>query len=192
MQSKATVSLTEEEYRLIINTIRQGFEYDGKIFKSNNRIATILTLEANLGLRISDVLSLHLSDIIKDGERYRLDIKEQKTKKSRTFTVPIELYSYIQAYAIENKINPKAKLFDITERAVQKQLKIVTDYLQLDRISTHSFRKYYATRIYTNNNYNIELVRELLQHSTTAVTQRYIGISKQAIEEAIKNNLDLL
>lgn len=50
-------------------------------FKPNERIATCLVLEANLGLRISDILNLKMSDIIKDGDRYRLDITEKKTSK---------------------------------------------------------------------------------------------------------------
>lgn len=192
MANKKTVALTAEQYKLIITTIREGFTFDSKAFKPNDRLATVLVLEANLGLRISDILQLHLADIIKDGNRYRLDITEQKTDKSRTFTVPVEIYSYIQTYALDHKINAKAKLFDITERAVQKQLQIVADYLGLDNISTHSFRKYYATAIYVNNNYNIELVRTLLQHSSTSITQKYIGIGSAELEEAINKHMCLL
>ena len=189
--NKQTVSLTDIQYDLIIDTIKEGFTLDGKVFKPNNRLVAALTLEANLGLRISDILSLHLCDIIKDGNRYRLDITEQKTGKKRTFTVPMELYSYIQSYALNNGISARAKLFDVTERAIQKQLKIVAEYLHMDNIGTHSFRKYYATNIYVGNNYNIELVRKLLQHSSSTVTQRYIGIGTEELECAIKNNLRL-
>ena len=42
-------------------------------------------------------------------------------------------------------------------------------------ISTHSFRKWYATEIYKNNGYDIALVQRLLRRSNAAVTQRYIG-----------------
>ena len=62
--------------------MRAGFVCpDGHIVKSNKKIATTLTLEANLGLHISDILQLRLSAIIRDGDRYRLNIIEQKTKK---------------------------------------------------------------------------------------------------------------
>lgn len=102
MNKKARV-LTEEQYRNIISTMRTGFVCsDGHIVKPNNRIAMALSLEANLGLRISDILQLRLTAIVKDGNRYRLDIVEQKTKKKREFTVPLELYVYIQNYALEN------------------------------------------------------------------------------------------
>ena len=85
--NKKTVVLTEEQYREIISTIRNGFVCsDGHIVKPNNRIATALSLEANLGLRINDILQLRLSVIVRDGDRYRLDIVEQKTKKKRGYS----------------------------------------------------------------------------------------------------------
>lgn len=191
--NKKTVALTEDQYKNIITTIRSGFVCaDGHIVKPNKRIAMALSLEANLGIRISDILQLRLSAIIHDGNRYRLNIVEQKTKKKREFTVPIEIYSYMQNYALENGINPAAKLFDISERTVQNHLQLVCEYLGYENISTHSFRKYFATSIYENNNYNIELVRVLLQHSSVATTQRYIGLQRREVETALQNHIKLL
>ena len=60
-----------------------------------------------------------------------------------------------------------------------------------DSISTHSFRKFYATEIYRNSGYNIALVQQLLQHSSAAVTQKYIGIQQKELEQAIENHLCL-
>lgn len=190
--NKKTKALDREQYGLIIDTIRNGFQYNGSEFKPNNRLATLLMVQANLGVRISDILKLTLSDIVKESGRYRLDIVEQKTGKERNFTVPAALYDYLVTYAGENKIGNQAKLFPICERAVQKQLKIVADYLQIDGISTHSFRKFYATQIYQNNDYDIELVRHLLQHSSATITQKYIGISSARVEQAINKHVCLV
>ena len=188
--NKKTIALTEEQYKNIISTMRAGFVCpDGHIVKPNKKIATALTLEANLGLRISDILQLRLSAIIRDGDRYRLNIVEQKTKKKREFTVPTDIYIYIQNYALENNINPAAKLFDIGERVVNKHLHLVCDYLGYEGIGSHSFRKYFATSIYVNNNYDINLVRVLLQHSSTVTIQRYIGIQNKNIEDALQNHI---
>ena len=90
-------------------------------------------------------------------------------------------------YALEKNLSKDSNLFDISVRAVQKQLKIVTEYLGLSNISTHSFRKLYATLQYEKNNNNLELVKELLNHSSIATTQRYIRVSQQAINKASKN-----
>lgn len=191
--NKKTVALTEEQYKNIIETIHDGFSCsDGHVVKPNERIATALSLEGNLGLRISDILQLRLSAIIHDGNRYRLNIVEKKTQKKREFTVPIEIYSYIQNYVLKNNINPAARLFAMSERTIQNHLKLVCEYLGYENISTHSFRKYFATSIYVNNNYNIELVRVLLQHSSVAMTQRYIGLQSKEIESALQNHVKLL
>ncbi len=191
--NKKTVALSGGQYEEIINTIRKGFACaDGHMVKPNDRIATVLTLEANLGLRISDILRLRLSDIIRDGERYRLDITEKKTKKKREFTVPLEIYVYIQNYALAHNINPSAKLFDISERTVQNHLQLVCGHLGIKNVSTHSFRKFFASSIYMENGYNLELVRILLQHSSAEVTQRYIGIQSRQVEDALRNHVKLL
>lgn len=193
MANKKTVAVTQNQYEEIIKVIQEGFEQeDGKRFRPNRRLAAILVLEANLGLRIGDILDLKLNDIIKDGSRYRLDIREQKTGKTRTFTVPEEILSYIRQYADSYHMEADEKLFDMTPRAVQKQLKLAADHLGFSGISTHSFRKYFATSIYLDNDYNIELVRILLQHSSTAITQKYIGIQQKEVEEALQKHIKLV
>ena len=186
--NKKTKTLTTEQYKEIIQTMREGFSG----CRPNERIATALVLEGNLGLRISDVLKLRLCEIVRDGDRYRLEIVEQKSGKHRIFTVPLVLYQYIENYCLRHGIGRTETIFPITERTIQKQLHIVCDYLGYDGISTHSFRKWYATEIYKANGYDIVLVQRLLQHSSAATTQRYIGIEPQRIEQAIENHAVLI
>jgi len=151
----------------------------------------ILTLQGNLGLRISDCINLKLSDIVKDAGRYRLNIAEKKTGKKREFTIPEEVYNYILRYMLEMGIKPNQRLFSIGVRAVQKHLKITADYLGLEGIGTHSLRKFFCTQIYNNNQFNIELCRVLMQHSSNLVTQRYIGLQPQLVEQALQNHVKL-
>ena len=186
--NKKTKALTTEQYKEIIQTMKEGFCG----CRPNERVATALVLEGNLGLRISDIVKLRLCDIVLDGDRYRLEIVEQKTGKSRVFTVPLVIQQYIENYCLRNGLRRDELIFPLTERAIQKQLKIVCDYLGFEGISTHSFRKWYATEIYKNSGYDIALVQRLLQHSSAATTQRYIGIEPQRIEEAIQGHIRLL
>lgn len=186
--NKRTTALTTEQYREIITTMKEG----GAGFRPNERVATALVLEGNLGIRISDIVRLRLSDIVMDGNRYRLAITEQKTGKQRVFTVPLVIYQYMENYCLRNGIDRCSLMFPLTTRATQKQLALVCEYLGYEGISTHSFRKWYATEIYRNNGYDIALVQRLLQHSSAAVTQRYIGIEPQRIEKAIEGHAELL
>lgn len=171
MANKKTRAVSEEEFFLLIDTINNGFiTKDGKKVHRNPQISMILTLQGNLGLRISDCINLRLSDFVKEAGRYRLNIIEKKTGKKREFTIPEDIYNYILRYMLEMGIKPTQKLFNIGIRAVQKHLKITADYLGLEGIGTHSLRKFFCTQVYINNQYNIELCRVLMQHSSSLVT----------------------
>ena len=186
--NKKTTALTTEQYEAIITTMKEGFTE----FRPNERVATALVLEGNLGMRISDILEMRPSSIIRDGDRYRLEVHEIKTGKLRVFTVPLVIQQYIENYCLRNSIQRDDRIFPMTVRNVQKELAKVCDYLGYEGISTHSFRKWYATEIYRNNGYDIALVQRLLQHSSASVTQRYIGIEPQRIEKVIEGHAKLL
>lgn len=178
-------ALTTDQYTTLIRAIRTG---NGAL-RANPRVAAILTAEANLGMRIGDILKLKLNDIIRDGNRYRLNIVEEKTGKKRSFTVPDAVYDFFCTYCREHDIAPDECMFPISVRAVQKHLKAVCDALGYSDISTHSFRKWYATDIYEQNGHDIVLVQQLLQHSSPVVTRRYIGISDAKVEQAIAGHV---
>ena len=186
--NKKTVALTTEQYKAIITTMKEGSGF----FRPNERVATALVLEGNLGLRISDIVKLRLCDIVNDGGRYRLSIVEQKTGKQRVFTVPLVIQQYIENYCLRNRIGRMERIFPITAREVQKVLARVCDYLGYEGVSTYFFSDSEATEIYKNNGYDIALVQRLLQHSSAAVTQRYIGIEPERIEQAIEGHAQLI
>lgn len=192
--NKRCVALSDEQYRESIRLLREGFVLEGNIIKPNPRIATVAVLQASLGLRLGDVLQLNMRSFIKESGRWKLNIKEQKTGKVRDFTVPVEVYSFIQDYAINMGISNTAKLFDISERQVERHLNKVFCKMELPlrNYGSHSYRKYFASRIYLENEMNIELVRVLLQHSSVAVTQRYIGLSQKTVEDALAKTVDHL
>ena len=70
--NKKTRAIDEETYKLIIATMKNGFAHEGVQYKPNERIATVLVLEYNLGLRVGDILQLRVDSFVKDGSRYRL------------------------------------------------------------------------------------------------------------------------
>ena len=52
-----------------------------------------------------------------------------------------------------------------------------------DEISTHSFRKLYAMKMYEASGHDIHLVSKLLQHSSIACTQRYLGLVEDDLKD---------
>lgn len=187
--NKKTRALSKEEFESVVSTIKYGFTYKGIKVQPNPKIATAFVVQANSGLRIGDLLQLRLKDIVKENGRYHFNIVEQKTKKPRTFTIAPEIYSFMQEYALEHGIRPDKRLFNISSRGVSKHLRMVVGYLGLENVGTHSFRKFFAMSIYNDNGFNVELVRELLQHSSVAITQHYLGVSPQIVEKALLGHI---
>lgn len=187
-----TVIISDEQYKEIIETIREGYtDFDGVTHRPNKQLATILILEANLGCRIGDIIKLNTDSIVDDGGIFKLDITEEKTGKKRNFIVPKQLKSFIDNYIREANIY-KGPLFDIKAPAVWKQLRAVTGYLGLDNVSSHSFRKMAATTLYEKTGHDIEAVCEFLNHSSTAVTRTYIRRSDAQLEKAIEQCINII
>ena len=112
---------------------------------------------------------------------------------------PKTMQSYEQALRLfarwceeERHIEAVDKVKEADIRHYLKDVQQRGKYTVYEGISTHSFRKWYATEIYTNSGYDIALVQRLLQHSSAATTQRYIGIEPQRIEQAIEGHAKLL
>ena len=181
MANMKTRPITMEEYNEIMEALSLG--YAGH--RPNHKVAFALYLEANLGIRISDIVRLTPKSFKKKDNRYCTDITEKKTGKNRTFTVPYEVMNEIHRYCDKFGIRDNQRIIPITERQVQKQLDFVCDYLELEDVSTHSFRKFFAMYIYVNNDYDIELVRELLQHSDISITEKYLDVGDKRREEAL-------
>lgn len=182
----ATRPIEINEYQRVISLLINGFIYmedeKERVFRSNIQIALILQLQASLGLRVGDVLSLELSNF-KNG---KLETRESKTGKLQYRDISSSVVNAIYNYAINTNKKSNDRLFTIGVRAVQKQLKIVVDYLGLKNIGTHSFRKLYAVTIYENNNHDIQLLKELLNHVNISTTQKYIRVTQDTINKASK------
>ena len=125
MANFKTRAVSREEFELIIDTIRTGFTLpNGKRVRPNEKVLMCILLESQLGLRQGDICSrLRLNNIVLSNGKYRLDIVEQKTGKTRHFLVPTEVYIFLQDYAIRHNLKPTQKLFNITVRTVQNHLK---------------------------------------------------------------------
>ena len=187
---RAARPLEYDEYMTIITLCQKGFTYKDKcgvehIFRPNKQLAMTFILQANLGLRISDVLKLKPSTFKND----KLEVIEKKTGKLQYRTINRNLKELIYEYALENNIKSNDYLIQVKVRAIQKQLAIIANHLNLTNISSHSFRKLFGVTVYNKTNGNIELLKELFNHSNISTTQRYIKVSQKQIDE-ISSSID--
>ena len=190
MANFKTRAVTKEELEQIIKTMMEGFVLpSGQRIKPNERAAVALLTEANLLIRIGDVVRLKLCDIVFENDMYHLQITEEKTKKTRTFTVPAEFYTFLQTYALKYGIRPHQRLFPVGVRAIQNALHLTCEYLGLHGISTHSCRKFGITQIYLSSGYDIALCKEILNHSSINITTRYISTDSKRIHDELEKHI---
>ena len=147
---------------------------------------------AFFGLRISDLLGLKWEMIMSDT----FTLTERKTKKKRTIKVNENFQKHIldcyKAMAITDKTDycfksRKGTVFS-TQRINVKLKYIKVKYgLKINNISTHTLRKTFGRKVFESAGEQSEmaLVRlmELFNHSSVAITKRYLGIRQQELME---------
>ncbi len=183
-----TRALEPEEYNRIMKLLNTGFEYENEkgtisYFNPQPNVALALSLEATLGLRISDILNLK----VKHFQKNKLEILEKKTNKLQYREIDPQITEYIRDYALEHNLGLNDNLIIVKTRWIQDRLRIISKHLALTNIGTHSFRKFFATYVYNKSNGDIELVRSLLNHSSIATTQHYLKTSQKKMNEFSKS-----
>lgn len=61
----------------------------------------------------------------------------------------------------------------------------VGDLLGINYLGTHAMRKTGAYRVYIQTHYNIGLVMQLLNHSSEAMTLKYLGLDQVSREKML-------
>lgn len=179
-----TRPLEIDEFHKIVELLRTGFHYIGEdnkkhYFRPQPNVALAVSLEATLGLRISDVLRLK----VKNFKKNKLELLEKKTNKLQYRDIDPSVSQYVRDYALENNLGLDDYLIHVKTRWIQSRIQIVREYLELTNISTHSFRKLFANYVYKKSNGDIELLKNLLNHSSITVTQQYLRTTQEKMDE---------
>ena len=165
-----------------------------KLAKDGNyKISLLIALGCFTGLRISDILALRWNQILYAEE---FTIIEKKTGKKRTLRLNPQLQKHIQECYEQIKpigikapilVSQKGTVFTIQRiNVILKEIK--KKYrLKVKNFSCHSLRKTFGRQVYTMNGENSELalvkLMELFNHSSIAITKRYLGLRQEEILE---------
>lgn len=163
-----------------------------KLAKNGNyKISLLVAIGCFTGLRISDILALRWNQLL-DTEDFA--IIEKKTGKVRTIRINTQLqqhikdcYEHISPIGINAPIliSQKGTVFTIQRiNVILKEVK--KEYrLKVKNFSCHSLRKTFGRQVYNMNNDNAELalvkLMELFNHSSVAITKRYLGLRQEEI-----------
>lgn len=169
-----------------------------RLLKDNIRDKLLFVVAINTGLRIQDVLSLRLSQLIGCDVGARVYVKEKKTKKDNCFIVNKEIFDAFQEYLETVENNPehyvfksrKGKNYPLTTYAVMHMVKAWCKAINLTgNYGAVTLRKtfcYQQRKVFKSS---WELISVRLNHSSPSITRRYLGIQSEEVEEILLNNI---
>lgn len=163
--------------------LKRAIKYFHK--KNQPKMALLLELGSKTLLRYSDLSRIRWIDVV---NKEIIIINEKKTGKRREITIGSSLSESIQNTF--NELNPKDLneiIFNVSIQYVNRILKRLALELKITRknISTHTLRKTGARYVWASNGYNSEYLTrlsDLLNHSSENITRRYLGITREEIQ----------
>jgi integrase len=189
------IDLKERYFMEFVQPIkdRKKVESIKKVLKSTNlRDYCLFVLGINSGLRVSDLLSLCVGDVVDDqgNIKSRIALREKKTNKTKDFPISenakkaLTEYLTVREYTLTDPLFVSRKKGGTLQRA--QAWKIINDAARAigltDRIGTHTLRKTFAYHAYKAGKDIVQL-QKLLNHSSPSVTLAYIGITQEEQDE---------
>lgn len=188
-------------------TAQQGQKHDSKPLKTKAEIELvreliktktkdplrnllIFNIGINNGIRTNDILNLKVSDVLDKDEA---EIRESKTGKSRKLRLDVanikddlaELCKNKNAtdYVFTSYKDPKQPIQTVTVYRLFKRLS--SEHPSLHGLTAHSMRRTFGYQYYRQTK-NVVALMKLFNHSSQAVTLRYIGIEQEELDESLK------
>ena len=184
-QKTTTTYMGWNDFTSLISRLERDHQY---------KFCLLISIGVYTGLRISDLLTLKYSDLLRSNT---FVIREKKTRKTRSIKVNRDLREIVNRISVKLKIqNLNQQIFlnkygtkPIDRSYVNVKLKEIlrTYRIKVDgNISSHTFRKTLGRRVMEVNNYSNEsliLLMELFGHSSPNITKTYLGIRTQEIHD---------
>ena len=128
------------------------------------------------GFRISEVLSLDVGDIGPDRISFRRE--NTKTKKPRAAMIVETLRPFLANYDVPSAgylfpAHHNGQGGHLSRKATDRMLRDAYELAGLDGVSTHSFRRSFATNLHKQG-YSLAKIARLLGHSSASMTARYV------------------
>ena len=192
-------SLNQQEERRLLRTVRA----------MSPRDRALVTAQWMSGFRISEVLSWTVATVMRNGvlvSKIGLPPRKMKGGYGKTRWVPLlpELHRALESYIgwLERRLilSPDLPLFlsrendaDGNARALSRDMArhIIQDAFARagieddGRLGTHTLRKTWARKVYEASGHDILVVSAGLNHSSIAVTQKYLEPDEEEVMAAM-------
>ncbi len=190
IQQKEPSYLTEQEYKRLLRIVKKNAT---KYFKA--RDTAIITTLLGMGLRLSELVELNISDVNFDEGSIKVT---RKGNHERILPANDIVMIAIKRYLRERKDRTVSSPVFLSKRnkricngsvcyLVKKYLKQAQ--IEKDKLSPHTLRHTFATALLKQGE-NILTIKELLSHRNLRTTERYLHINNKDLKSAV-SKIDL-
>lgn len=145
------------------------------------------------GLRVSDLLWLTAGKV----RDKHITIREGKTGKTKKFIIHPDIKDELDRYIAD--MGDDEYLFASRQRkkisgergspihrsTAYKMLNAAAQEFNLTEIGCHTMRKTWGYHLYMQDPSNIALLMHMFNHSTQAITLKYLGLTQDAMDKAV-------
>jgi integrase len=155
------------------------------------RDRTLMVIGIRCGFRISEILSLRIENVTQYGkvaDQITVNRANMKGKhSSRTVPLHPQAKKALEEYLAQmSSYEPKTRLFPFSRQHAHRILKEATNKAQLTgKVSTHSLRKTFASKVHAALGENIFKTQQALGHKSVSSTAHYLSFREEEITEAI-------
>lgn len=141
------------------------------------------------GLRISDILKFKVRDV---RGKDKIKLREKKTGKEKSFPINTKLKREIAKYVDGKKDyeylfpSRQGKNAPISRQQAYNIMSAAGKHFGLDNLGTHTLRKTFGYHMYRQTKDAIT-IQKILNHASVEITLRYIGITQDTMDVAMKN-----
>jgi integrase/recombinase XerD len=160
----------------------------GRLFRAlpNVKHKALLVCAFSCGLRVSETVSLKISDI--DSDRMQVFIDRSKGKKDRYVMLSPLLLDILRAYLKMHRPRPEKYLFEGayagTPYSIRSAQQVFINACSKagihKRVSFHSLRHSFATHL-LEKGIDIRYIKELLGHFSIKTTERYLHVAREKL-----------
>jgi integrase len=192
--STLTAPMSWEQFQNLSSRIAHDIDHTVKNNKKKVQLSKFLLLinvGSYMGLRLSDILNLSWENIL---NKNIVEVEEQKTKKTRQITINGNLKSllnkyvdYIHPATLNEKIFTNTNDSVLSRQYVNRKLKELFKHykIKVANPSSHTLRKTFSLKCYETqfkSEDGLITLSQILNHSNTAITRKYIGLQGKKIE----------
>ena len=168
-----------------------------KLLSDNPRNNLLFVMGTNNGLRTGDLLKLKVSDVKGMRVGDTLVIREGKTGKRNILIMNKSIHKSLQIYLEKIKPSDDDLLFasrkgkrSITIQCVNNMVKKWTGEINLKgNYGAHSLRKTWGYVQRTVYGVGFEILCKRFNHSSPAITMRYLGIEDKEVQNILMNEV---